>query len=336
MSKKITIIGAGVVGLTCAWRLAHAGWQVKVLDKDTVASGASGAALGALVPYGFNRVDATPTFQHSSLAMWPQFAAEISMESGIDVQFRPIPRLQFLENEDQITHAQKSVAASKGVQKIISATEAIKMVPSATPPTCGAVLCHATAHFSVPHFMPALHKACLKLGVEIQENEEVSNLAPLLQKNKVLVAAGAFSNGLHPALAQTYPVVPVKGQAVRLRPTQPLPNVMVRGKSFYIIPMQNGEVLVGNTTEPDAGFDLTLTPHASQQMLAKASAIFPLLVGAKLVGHWAGLRPKSATGAPHIGMVDGVPNLYVATGLHGIGFCMAPKVAEKMAETLGA
>ncbi|WP_431978121.1 FAD-dependent oxidoreductase [Propionibacterium freudenreichii] len=47
MAKHVIVIGAGVVGLACAWRLRRRGHRVTLLDPSP-ASGASHAAAGML------------------------------------------------------------------------------------------------------------------------------------------------------------------------------------------------------------------------------------------------------------------------------------------------
>ena len=47
-APEVAIIGAGVIGLGIAWRLAAKGATVEVFDRGTAGSGASHAAAGML------------------------------------------------------------------------------------------------------------------------------------------------------------------------------------------------------------------------------------------------------------------------------------------------
>lgn len=58
----------------------------------------------------------------------------------------------------------------------------------------------------------------------------------------------------------------------------------------------------------------------------------PALAGAEVVARWAGLRPKSASRAPVLGALPDRPGHFVANGGFKIGFGMAPKVAETLAD----
>src|SRR5437762_13526827 len=88
--RRVAIVGAGVVGLAIAWRLAARGVRVEIFDKGTAGAGASHAAAGMLAACA----EAEPgeetlvALGRESQARWPAFAAELKAASGIDVELR--------------------------------------------------------------------------------------------------------------------------------------------------------------------------------------------------------------------------------------------------------
>jgi glycine oxidase len=152
------------------------------------------------------------------------------------------------------------------------------------------------------------------------------------QADAVIVAAGAWSGALG------VPVTPVKGQMIALMPPKDLapppgiaiPEPVIWGHGVYLVPRPNEEgkadrLLVGATVE-EAGFDLTLTDAARDDLRARAEALIPDLNRWTLVEHWAGLRPKSPDGLPLLGrMANGV---FVAGGQYRNGILFAPAIAE--------
>lgn len=88
--KNVIIIGAGIVGLGIAWRLAQRGVKVTVFDKGGAGAGASHAAAGMLAAC----VEAEPgeealvALGRVSQAQWPDFAAELERVSGMSVDLR--------------------------------------------------------------------------------------------------------------------------------------------------------------------------------------------------------------------------------------------------------
>ena len=51
MARHIMVVGAGVVGLACAWELARRGAAVRVIEAARVGAGSSGGTVGALAPH---------------------------------------------------------------------------------------------------------------------------------------------------------------------------------------------------------------------------------------------------------------------------------------------
>ena len=121
----------------------------------------------------------------------------------------------------------------------------------------------------------------------------------------------------------------MKGQALSLRhDARDQPQLFVDG--LHIVPHADGTVAIGSTSEatwtgngPDAQLDA---------LLDKAIAALPALARAEVTQRWAGIRPKAASRAPLLGAWPGRAGHYVANGGFKIGFGMAPKVAEVMAD----
>jgi glycine/D-amino acid oxidase-like deaminating enzyme len=82
--SRITIVGAGIAGLMCAWRLLAAGHKVAVLEKGDVGKGASGGALGLLMPFHPGVNGQMAKVQRASVAQWPLLARRLAAELGVD------------------------------------------------------------------------------------------------------------------------------------------------------------------------------------------------------------------------------------------------------------
>ena len=77
-TPDVLVVGAGIIGAACAWRLAQAGAHVTLLERAAPAAGASQAALGVLQ---FHVKPGThPAYQHLSLRsrdLYPAWLAEL-------------------------------------------------------------------------------------------------------------------------------------------------------------------------------------------------------------------------------------------------------------------
>lgn len=173
----------------------------------------------------------------------------------------------------------------------------------------------------------------LAARVPLREGVEVAALAPdsvttttgeRIEAGRVVVCAGAWSGIAGVA------VRPVKGQVVRLRGELPAQHIIWCDHT-YIVPRQNGEVVVGATIE-DRGFDATVTQAATEQLLRDAARLVPEIADLDIADVSAGLRPAMPDGRPLIGELDN--GLLVATGHYRNGILLAPVTAEAIAALL--
>ena len=107
---------------------------------------------------------------------------------------------------------------------------------------------------------------------------------------------------------------------------------MGRGEhdALHVIPHADGTVAVGSTSE--RAFEHEATDSQLDDVVARAAAAVPALAGAETVERWAGLRPRARSRAPMLGAWPGRDGHWVANGGFKIGFGMAPKVGEVMAD----
>ena len=131
------------------------------------------------------------------------------------------------------------------------------------------------------------------------------------------------------------PTPPLKGQIVLLRHDRPLLRRIVEHGKNYLVPREDGRVLIG-ATEEDAGFDTRTTPAAVRDLLSEALWLCPVLGQAEVEASWAGLRPGSIDTRPYIGPAPGYRNLIVATGHKRAGLQLSPATAELVADLVWA
>ena len=89
-TSEVLVVGAGVIGLACAWRAAQRGLSVRVIDRDTPGAGASRVAAGMLAPVGEASwgEEALLQLNLDSARAYPEFAAELEEASGRPVGYR--------------------------------------------------------------------------------------------------------------------------------------------------------------------------------------------------------------------------------------------------------
>ena len=124
----------------------------------------------------------------------------------------------------------------------------------------------------------------------------------------------------------------VKGQAALLQfdaRTQP----QLFADALHIVPHEDGTVAIGSTSEREFT-DPTSTDGQLEDVITRAVAAFPVLKDAPVLARWAGVRPRTRSRAPVLGPHPLDPEAFIANGGFKIGFGMAPKVGEVMADLI--
>ena len=124
----------------------------------------------------------------------------------------------------------------------------------------------------------------------------------------------------------------IKGQSALLRhDAGDVAQVFAGG--LHIVPHGDGMVAIGSTSERE--FDDPASCDAQcDELIARAREVMPVLHGAEVVEHWAGVRPRARSRAPMLGAHPDRAGHFIANGGFKIGFGMAPKVAHVMAALL--
>ncbi|MEO0912384.1 MAG: FAD-dependent oxidoreductase, partial [Pseudomonadota bacterium] len=149
----------------------------------------------------------------------------------------------------------------------------------------------------------------------------------------VVLAAGVAGFDLLAPLLGTAPGSGVKGQAAVLAATCRGDEPILFHDGLYIVPHAPGRVAVGSTSEAvwDAQNE---TDALLDDVITRARSLCPRLDGAEVVTRWAGVRPKARRRDPMLGPVPGHPSLFAALGGFKIGFGIAPKVGDTLADLI--
>jgi glycine/D-amino acid oxidase-like deaminating enzyme len=328
-TADVTVRGGGVFGLSVAWECARRGAKVRLIERARIGAGSSGGVVGALAPHVPEQWNPKKQFQFESLVMAADFWAAVAEAGGCETGFARIGRLQPLADAAAVALAEARIAGAvahwqgQGVWRVLPVTDFGVLAPRSRS---GLVVHDSLSARANPRLLgPALVAAIRARGGEI-----VLGDAP--DEGTVVWATGlAGLADLSAAFGK--PVGNgVKGQAAILGfDAGAVPQVFADG--ILIVPHGNGTVAVGSTSEKRYDAPDT-TDGQLEDVLARACALCPDLAGAPVLERWAGVRPRAVTMAPMLGAWPGRAGHYVANGGFKIGFGMAPKVAEVMADLL--
>ena len=308
---RVANIGAGVVGLAIAWRLAARGVAVSVFDRGKAGAGASHAAAGMLAACceAEPGEEALVSLGRDSQARWPGFADELLRASGIDVELRREGTLVLAltaDDQGEILHRLEFQKKLELPLEWLTAADTRRKEPHLAGKIAGALFSPQDHQVDNRKLVQALRIAAEGAGARIFEHRPVKEIAVHGGKatgvafedgatetaDLVVLAAGARSRqigGLPPD--RRPPVRPVKGQMLALR------------------------------------------MDAASPLLDAAWRAIPAVEELPIDEIWVGHRPGSRDDAPILGPGP-LEGLFYATGHHRNGILLAPVTADAMARLI--
>jgi glycine oxidase len=313
------IVGGGVIGGAVALELARAGLRVAVFDRQNPGQEASWASAGILspAPESPGMVAMVPLGK-ASLALYPEFVAQVEEICGKSAGFRPKGTLEALFSHDTKAELSTIIALHHGLglkAEPLRAADARELEPALSEEVEAAVLRPEEASVDNRALTDAILEAARRSGAEIFSGSGVKairregNLCRglVLQNENVeakwtIIAAGCFSATIEGA-APYAPVRPAKGQMVALRADDLKMERVLWSEKIYLVPRNDGRILAGATVEY-AGFDKRTTAGGIEKILSSAIDLAPGLADARIEETWAGLRPDSPDHLPILGPTD--------------------------------
>ena len=321
----VTIMGAGIFGLSIAWVCQSRGAQVRVIDPGGPGAGASGGVVGALAPHVPENWNEKKAFQFESLIMAEGFWREVETVSGIDPGYARLGRLQPIADEKAAALARtraenaKSLWQGHAEWQVVDA-DAHRWAPAS--PTGLLIKDTLSARIHPRRACTSLAAAIVARGGEVVRKGAT--------EGRVVWATGVA--GLEELTAHHTRNMGngVKGQGALVHlDARDMPQLFANG--VHIVPHADGTVAIGSTSERDFT-SATDTDAQLDEVIETAMQAVPLLHGARVVERWAGLRPRARSRAPMLGRHPFRHTEYIANGGFKIGFGMAPKVAQVMAD----
>jgi glycine oxidase len=337
------VVGAGLIGLACAWRAAERGLSVLVVERERPAAGASSAAAGMLAPvteaeFG---AEALLRLNLAGAERWPAFAAEL----GGELHHVRRGALVVAADRDDLAELRRLHAfqLSLGLEvEWLTARECRRREPGLSPRCGGGIWAPHDHHVDPLAVLHALLAACRRAGVEVLTGEPVAAVhergvrtasGRTIDADTVVIAAGCWSGRGIDGLPEL-PVRPLKGQILALRRPRetPLAEHLIRTLRCYVVDRGDGRVVLGATME-EQGFDTTVTADGVYRLLEAAWEVLPDVSELEFVGARAGLRPSTPDNSPLIGRAEPA-NVIWAAGHHRNGVLLTPITAEAVAELL--
>lgn len=343
------VVGGGLIGTACAWRLAQRGHQVTVVAGEP-GQAASHVAAGMLAPVTESTFTETPLMglNLTALERWPDFADELERAGGRPSGLHRTATLSVAAGPDDARRLRDfgSWLAERGHPcTALTSRELRAAEPLLGPSVRSGLLVERDWSCDNRTLWAALRTAAERAGVRavpgrvtqiVHDGEQVGGVVTAdgqrHDADQVVLASGAWA-GEH-ELPFRLPVRPVKGQILRLAAGS-LPRLAHTVRAFsqgfevYLVPRADGGVVVGATVE-ELGFDHRVTAGGVYELLRDARRVVPVTAEYELVETAVGWRPGTPDNAPLLGPTP-LAGLTLALGLHRNGVLLTPLVADVLA-----
>jgi sarcosine oxidase subunit beta len=340
----VVVIGGGIIGVACAYRLAAAGVSVLLLERDSLGAGSTAKAAGGIRSSFTTRVNIEIGLR--GLAEYASFAETY----GTEIDFRRDGYLYLITDPADLPEFERCVGLqnSYGVRsRLVEPAEARRFSPLIDTEGVVAALwspedAKATPDSAVQGYARAArgHGAVLRTGVEVvgieRDGDEITGVRTsdaFVRTNAVVCAAGAWSGRVGEFAGVDLPVRPFRRQVVFTGPVAELPEsvplTIEMPSAFYFHREGLGLAMSFCDGDGDPGFDTRYQPGDWLPKLAEIAARrVPAVLDAGIRSGWAGLYEVTPDRNQIVGESVHLSRFFYATGFSGHGFQMGPAVGE--------
>jgi glycine oxidase len=319
---EVVVVGGGVMGLAAARGLRQRGYGVTLLERGQPGRAASWASAGIIGATLRREGDPSTQLRHLSRTLWPEFAASLFAESGLDPEYREMGCIHLAEDDAEL----RALSRAAGAGEVLDAAQLHTLEPALNPELRGGLLVQG-GNVENRRLCKALEIAARRAGVEVRTGVEVHGVATSGGRvggvdtadgreaaDVVVIAAGAWSSTIDGLEPRPW-VHPQKGQILALdQASVGIRHVLLTPEDPYFVPRADGRLVIGATRE-EAGWDASLTAEGVAWLLNRAADLAPKLAKAPIAEMWTGFRPLSDDGVPLIGKGE-LDGLYFLTA-HG-------------------
>ncbi|MBV8630808.1 MAG: FAD-binding oxidoreductase [Silvibacterium sp.] len=344
----IAVTGAGIVGAACALEFAQEGLRVAVIERDTVAGGATGAAMGHIVVMDDSPAQfALTTFAQS---LWSELAPALPASAEY---YRP-GTIWIASDDSEMAEVRRKYDAftSTGIPcQLLDSAALAEVEPNLRRPLPGGLLVTNDAVLHPQRAAEYLISAAQQLGAQLITGHAVTTAShsrmsldngEILHAAHIINAAGALA----PSITSGIPVRKRKGHLIL---TDPYPGYArhqlvelgylrsahaseADSVAFNVQPRLSGHLLIGSSRQY-GNDDPALDQHILDAMLERAAFFLPGLPALKTVRSWTGFRAATPDKLPLIGPTED-STVLLATGHEGLGITTSLATARLLADHL--
>ncbi|MBM7633217.1 glycine oxidase ThiO [Geomicrobium sediminis] len=335
----VIIIGAGIVGLCTAFYSAKAGLRVALLDRSTPGSGTTSKAAGMLgIQAEFRSPNPLYHLAKESIALYKILTDELLeyQTTSLGWTSSGAIKLAFTHSEhNQLSDIQSWQVQHGDPAELLDQQSLQLLAPAVNKEACAGLYFPNEAHVQPKQVARAFEHSLYELGVDVfpyttatsVSTNRVTTRTDTLYGEQIVIATGHESFANIP-----WPVTPVKGEIIKVRPRRQLSKQTIFYNGWYAVPKQDGEWLLGATSTQSE--DTTISVNGVLELLTNIQAFLPDLRDSEITAMWSGIRPKSIVDSPFISPHPTLHSVWLVSGHNRNGILLGPITGKRVTERL--
>ncbi len=343
-TEPFLIIGGGLMGLSIAHQLARKGFNATILSRSRNEA-AGFVAAGMLAPHAEGLQKKMLKLGQLSLQRQSNWVTNIETDSGLSCGLRKCGIVVPFTN-----HSDRDQYPTFQYGQPLDRAALEREIPGIAPQWQCGIIFHQDGQIDNRRLlMRALEKACFELGVQFQEGVEVLQLIQnnkkfagvhirnaegeikALEAKQGVLCSGAWSK----TLLHELPIFPVKGQMLSIQGPKKALKRVIFGPGTYLVPREDGLIIIGATSERNAKFNEGLTPGGQSKLQNGLNSLLPKAIQWPHMERWWGFRPCTPDQEPILG-ISSIEGLWLATGHYRNGVLLAAITSELIAKNISS
>ena len=351
------IIGGGVVGCSIAYWLAKSGRKPVLLEKDEIASAASGSNLGQ-ISITDRETGCQLDWSLRSLDLYREFDENGEFSTGLE----ETGGLFILKSREEAAKTMHLVTSHKaaGIDiEMLYGEEVQRHEPLIHPSTAAAIWCAREGRVDPLSITYGLRDAAVQMGARVYTGTAVTGFETdagrivavntnrgRVETGTVVMATAAWTAELCRGLGLLYPIGYDRANVFVCQPVPPcirgpivtgafLTGEFVAGNWTNIGAMQhkNGSIILGQSTRSTEDYNTGIAYEEPVHIARIFREYFPALSHLQVIRMWSGVTPAMPDEMPLFGWSGVYGNLFMAAGLKG-AFTTAPAAGESAAQII--
>jgi D-hydroxyproline dehydrogenase subunit beta len=348
----VVVIGSGLVGACCAYELASAGLSVTVVDRGNLTSGTTASGEGNIL-VSDKVPGAELELAKVSVERWTQLDEELDTDIEFDQKGGVVVASDEAEAAGLRELADRQRELGITVDEV-AGRRLQELEPHLAPDLVLGMHYPQDAQVQPVLASAALLRRARGLGAEVLAQAEVTAIdldgggrvttvttaRGSVATTWVVNAAGPWSGEISALVGIDYPIAPRRGHVLVTEPCEPLVHHKVYAAGYVgtltadgdpnavevssvVESTRAGTILLGSSRE-FVGYDRRIDGEVVRAIASRATRLFPVLAGVRLMRAYVGFRPWLPDHLPAIGEDPRVPGFIQASGHEGAGIGLSP------------